>query len=352
MREYYVAWWNLENLFSVQDDPDRPAWLQKQLASELAGWDQDVLTTKIAQLARIIMQMNGGTGPDLLGVCEIENAAVLKQLIGALAPLGRKYRVAHHDTADQRGIDVAFIYDGRRFKARKREMFSHVILKRTSTRDLFQVNFYTKPAGNLLICVGNHWPSKLGGELESEPYRILAGETLAYWMTRIQEIFAEKAVAAGTAATLSQAVPPAVLVMGDMNDEPHNRSLTDYALSLRDERRVKSRRSRNPYLWNLMWPLMGAGVPTHVFDGSPAVLDHMLVNRGLVDSESPLNIQRVAVEGQSAPALEILRFPEAVIPSGTSQGGPRRFSRPAKSDFDPGGFSDHFPLALWIVENA
>ncbi len=351
MREYYLAWWNVENLFSVEDDPNRPVWLQKQLAAELKGWDQTTLDAKIAQLAKIIMQMNGGAGPDILGVCEVENEAVLNQLVAALAPLGRRYRVAHYDTSDQRGIDVAFIYDHRRFKTKSSEMFHHVILKRSSTRDLFQVNFYTKPARNLLICIGNHWPSKLGGELESEPYRILAGETLSYWMARIHELFAEKAVADGLATSLTRAVPPPVLVMGDMNDEPFNRSLTHYALSQRDERRVKSRRSRNPYLWNLMWPLMGKGVPTHVFGGTPGVLDHMLVNRGLVDSESPLKIKRVTVDGKLTPALEILRFPEATIRHGASAGGPRRFSRPSKGDFDVNGFSDHFPLALRIIED-
>ena len=68
----YVAFWNVENLFDVDGSPERPEWLQRALARELAGWNAEVLELKIEQLARTIRQMNGGAGPDVLGVCEIE----------------------------------------------------------------------------------------------------------------------------------------------------------------------------------------------------------------------------------------------------------------------------------------
>ena len=52
--EYFVAWWNLENLFDVNNSPVRPAWLQKRLNSELKGWNAAILQQKIRQLARVI----------------------------------------------------------------------------------------------------------------------------------------------------------------------------------------------------------------------------------------------------------------------------------------------------------
>ena len=67
--EYYVAWWNVENLFDFDESDTRPAWLQKKLANELKGWSTTVLDKKINQLAGVIQQMNGGKGPDILGVC-------------------------------------------------------------------------------------------------------------------------------------------------------------------------------------------------------------------------------------------------------------------------------------------
>jgi hypothetical protein len=149
MPSYYVAFWNLENLFDVDGSPQRPEWLQRALARELAGWNAEVLDLKISQLARIIRQMNGGAGPDVLGVCEIENEHVLRLLIDALALTTRDYDVAHADTSDERGIDVAFLFDRAIFE--KREQFSQIILARNATRDLFQLTLGIKASGRELI---------------------------------------------------------------------------------------------------------------------------------------------------------------------------------------------------------
>ena len=141
MNKYFVAWWNVENLFSIENDPNRHAWLERYLGGELAGWDAAVLAMKIAQLSSVITRMNEGQGPDLLGVCEIENKEVLEQLVAAIDLPHRKYRVVHHNTDDKRGIDVACIYDSKRLKTKTSEVFHHIIQKRTATRDLLQVNF-------------------------------------------------------------------------------------------------------------------------------------------------------------------------------------------------------------------
>ena len=350
MNEYFLAWWNLENLFSIENDPDRHEWLEKYLGRELDGWTASILEAKIQQLASVILRMNEGQGPDLLGVCEVENRAVLDQLVESIHIPGRAYRVVHHDSDDKRGIDVAFIYDSKRLKTKAGETFHHVIQKRTATRDLLQVNFYTKPLGNLLICVGNHWPARTCGVLESEPYRMLAGETLSYWMSRIHEIFADRDVEAGVVEKASRAIPPAVVVMGDFNDEPYNRSLTEYALAERIERKVASRRSRKPYLLNLMWPLMGGGHATYMYEGEPGILDQILVNRGLLDRDSPLQVARISKGNRAVPFVGIVRFAEMILTKGKNRGGPKRFSRPTSRDFDETGFSDHFPVALKVIE--
>ena len=316
MAEYFIAWWNLENLFDIQKSQDRPEWLKKALARELAGWTAGVLNRKVSQLASIIMKMNDGKGPDLLGVCEVENWGVLDKLIAALSTLGRSYGVAHHDTEDKRGIDIAFIYDAGQFTAH--EQFHHTILKRSSTRDLFQVNFKTK-SDRLLVAIGNHWPSRLGGQYESEPYRILAAETLSYWIERIQEIHGRD-------------VP--VLVMGDFNDEPFDRSMTEYASSERLKKKVSY--ARNPKLLNLMWPVMGNAIGTHYYDNEPAVLDQFLVSRGMILTRSDLK----AVDGSAQV------FVTEEMKTGRYE-APRRFGRPSK-ELDEDGFSDHFPITMAI----
>lgn len=316
--EYYIAWWNLENLFDVIDSNDRPEWLQSKLKSELEGWDATVLNKKITQLSHVFTQLNEGNGPDILGVCEVENRAVLEKLLDSIDIPGRRYAVVHSDTKDARGIDIAFIYDSRLFyKPRKRDIFHHVVLKRNATRDILQVNFKTKTAQKTeFVVIGNHWPSRLGGEFKSEPYRIIAAETLSYWLERIPEIFQKEV---------------AVIVMGDFNDEPFNRSISEYALGLKDSSKVRSKRSQNPYLFNLMWRLQEDGIGTHYYNGW-GMLDQILVNRAALLNESGL---------QMIPETCGIFNNVQLIKSGK----PRRFGRPSSaSSHDTEGFSDHLPV--------
>ena len=77
---YLVAFWNLENLFAPEGYPGREPWLAKALRRELAGWTEALFRRKIDQLAAIIRQMKAGAGPDILGVCEVENAFALQAL--------------------------------------------------------------------------------------------------------------------------------------------------------------------------------------------------------------------------------------------------------------------------------
>ena len=317
--DYYVAFWNVENLFDVANSPRRSEKLQRTLKGELKGWTAARLNRKIDQLAAIVRQMNGGRGPDLLGVCEVENDHVLRRLAAASEITGRDYAVAHHDMSDNRGVDVAFIYDARVLTAEL--TFSHYIVKRTATRDLFQVNFRTH-GGNLLVAIGNHWPSRMGGRYESEPYRIMAGETLAYFHQRIRDIHGANV---------------AVLAMGDFNDEPSDRSLVNYALS--NHMRAKVTRARSPKFLNLTWPVMGSGLGTHYHENTAAVLDQILVSKGLLTGNSGL----LALTD----SVEVVRFPEMVA-TGTYP-VPVRFGRGASTNLR--GFSDHFPVAMRLRES-
>lgn len=324
MNEYYIAWWNLENLFDVYNSRQRPDWLRKALKKELEGWTEGILELKIRQLGSIIKKMCGGNGPDLLGVCEVENKPVLNQLVAELSDLGRDYQVKHYNTRDKRGIDVAFIFDANKFTAE--QDFSHVILKRTATRDLYQVNFKTT-SGRTLMVVGNHWPSRSGGEFESEPYRILAGETLSYWNQRILE---------------EQGKDAAVLIMGDLNDEPFNRSVMDYALATNSRQKVLN--ANTPRVYNLSWPLLGEGVGTFYFDNFPNVLDQVLVSRGVLDGSSGFSLEKLA---GSDHLVKIETFPEMV--SDGDYPAPKPFGRPSE-ELDTDGFSDHFPISVVLKE--
>src|SRR5262245_36527135 len=103
---YSVAWWNLENLFDHRDAP-RSEKLQRAIGDDLQNWTPELRDRKLDQLASIIRQLGGGAGPDLMGVCEVENQTVLQLLVDRVNTLtGRNYSFVHFDTLDQRGIDI------------------------------------------------------------------------------------------------------------------------------------------------------------------------------------------------------------------------------------------------------
>lgn len=319
--QYQFAFWNLENLFDVENAPPerRSDKLKRAIGTDIQGWTQTLLARKVTQLASIICQMNDGRGPDFLGVCEVENEYVMDLLVQNLASLQRTYAIAHHDTPDQRGIDVGFIYDSNLFTAEER--FNHFVMRRTATRDILQVNFRTSK-GRLLVVIGNHWPARSGGEETSAVYRAISGETLAYFHGRILEV---------------KGLATPVLAMGDFNDEPFDPSLVDYALSTRSRQKVVN--SRIPRLLNLMWRITGERMGTYYYDNFPYVFDQFLANKNLVKENESIRALPDSVA--------VIRFPEMVSPGDYPR--PLPFGGMGKP-VDENGFSDHFPIAFTLVE--
>jgi hypothetical protein len=336
MNKYYAAWWNLENLFDIEDSPRRSDKLKRTLGDEVRGWSEQLLDKKISQLSKIVSKMNDNSGPDLLGICEVENSWVVDRLKDNLNNLQmpHNYEVIHHDTEDRRGIDVAFIYDSNKFKIEKNQdtgedlIFSHVIVRKEATRDIVQVNFKTKPLDNRLVIIGNHWPSRSGGgQYETEPYRIVAGGSLSYFYQRILE--ENKKEENGNTA---------VLIMGDFNDEPFNRSVTDYALATTSILKVKLSRGR-PRLYNLMWPIMARGIASFYYDNFPNLLDQFMVSKGIVEGS------KISFKENST---QIVALPE--MQSGQYK-IPLKFGRPFNDSLNTNGFSDHFPISLELEES-
>ncbi|MEQ9466123.1 MAG: hypothetical protein RLN88_01855 [Ekhidna sp.] len=320
MITHYISWWNLENLFDEQNAPfsRRPEDLARKIKADLKNWTPEVLAKKIEKLAWVISQMNDGDGPDILGVCEVENAHVLNLLKSQINST-RDYRLIHHDMSDNRGIDVAFIYDHNKYEFLENEFFNHTVVKRYPTREIVQATVKSRATGNELILVGNHWPSRSGGQYESEPYRIITGETLSYFIERIQQVKGDEA---------------AIVVMGDFNDEPFNRSLTDYAQSVMDRDKVVY--GRNPYLYNLMWPLLGIRRASYVYGGTPMMIDQFMVAKGIAKKSGKYSLDENMVSLEVFDGMVSGRYDTPV-----------RFGQ---EDLDFDGFSDHLPISFILGE--
>lgn len=334
MPNYFVAWWNVENLFdeeNAQDFGRRTDKVFRTIKDDIAGWTPALRDKKIDQLATVIAAMNDGAGPDLLGVAEVENRFVIDELVNAVntkLPAARSYAVVHADTDDARGIDVAFIYDDTLFEVPApldQSVFFHVVMRRNATREIVQVNFRTKTAAARTWAVfGNHWPSRSGGQYESAGYRAIAGETLAYFHQRVLEVHGETTP---------------VLAMGDFNDEPFDISLVLHALSTRQKAKVTSARE-NPLLWNLMWPIAGIPDGTFYYQSQPNLLDQFLINKHMAIGDAPIKADPTSAQ--------IFKF-APMVSTGTYK-QPVAFGGMGK-EVKETGFSDHFPISLTVIED-
>jgi endonuclease/exonuclease/phosphatase family metal-dependent hydrolase len=342
VQRYHLAFWNLENLFAPEGFPGREPWIAAAMRKDLAGWTPALFDAKVSQLGSLIVRMNEGAGPDLLGVCEVENRFCLEALrdrLNALLP-GRRYDIVHADaTLDRRGIDTAFLFDGARLTVDPQAIFSHFVMRRTGTRDITQVTFRLS-SGREFIALCNHWPSRSGGPAsDSQGFRMTAGETLGYWHERIRE---------------ERGKDMPVIAFGDFNDDPSDPSLTIHAGASRERDDIENAESARFY--NLAWGYLRRSVTdvngrtrilygTLYFKGNANLFDQILVSPAFLAKSAPL---RVLEETATIEAF-------ADMVSSSKNEGPIRFGLPkgnAAENIEPAGFSDHFPVSVMIEEAA
>ncbi len=89
-----VATYNVENLFDTVNHP----FIQDDILSA------EQYQLKVKNIARVIGELE----PDLLVLCEVENAEVVEDVVREVGTPA--YRVVHYDSPDPRGMDVAMIY--------------------------------------------------------------------------------------------------------------------------------------------------------------------------------------------------------------------------------------------------
>ncbi|MEO1262850.1 MAG: endonuclease/exonuclease/phosphatase family protein [Bacteroidota bacterium] len=345
MPDYLVAFWNVENLFGPENHPHRIPWVANDLGQTLSGWTTALYQKKLDQLARIIRQMKGATGPDILGVCEVEDHHVLNDLVTTLSSIlpNRNYGVVHA-TADlsSRGIDTAFLFDRNLFSVNPDLVFNHFVMRRTGTRDILQATFKTTASGKELVVLANHWPSRrgTGGSQATAGFRSTAGETLSYWHKRILE-----------KAPAGKRTP--VLALGDMNDDPWDHSITINALATRERGDVE--RARTERFYNFTWEYLLTNAidkngdarmleGTLYFNNNGNLFDQIFANRPLLDKGSS---DFKVVDGSAG----IIAFQEMV--SHRKGEGPIRFGLPNGNpgkNINEDGFSDHFPVGILVRE--
>jgi endonuclease/exonuclease/phosphatase family metal-dependent hydrolase len=194
--------YNAENLFHPGSDSLNPDLEFTPFGER--HWTRERYETKLNKLARVIIACGGWEAPEIVGLCEVENRRVLMDLVRDSPLKSYHYRIAHFESPDPRGIDVALIYRPEKVEL----LFSkpiHITPYNDTTvfsRDILHARVVLLGIDTLDIFV-NHWPSRRSGEYHSRGARMKAGEAICRY--------------AGTKNI--DAISGRTLLMGDFNDE-------------------------------------------------------------------------------------------------------------------------------------
>jgi len=327
------VWWNLQNFFDTDDDPISSDF---EYTAE-KGWTQEVFETKKANLARVLNALHDGTGPELLAVAEIEKDELLGELIEAMGNPHLKVVEDPTGTRDLRGIDVAMAYDERKLTVKDRA--SYLVHLRYRTRDIFEVVFEVNETGEALVVIGSHWPSRKLGRYRSEPLRCAVAEHIAYLVESHVKVTPERYEQLRDENNLDPVIKKLetkVMVTGDFNDEPSDRSVVDHLRASNDLDRVVGRtndidgfesetadyRAQEVFLFNTTWKFLPQQkVGTYFIGSLPSgekfanryqVLDQLVVSRGLLTGSGlTLDLNSVKIYNDELAATTPLKRPRA-----------------------------------------
>lgn len=210
--KYTVSFYNLENLFDIKDDPKT---LDDDFTPEgWKEWNTYKYDKKLSKLSKVIAQIGKketGTSPSLVGVAEVENLVVLKDLIATDALKDEGYAIVHYDSPDERGIDVALLYkktDLNIIQSKPLTLYLEAVQGgRDFTRDILYIHgILTGIEVHIFV---NHWPSRRSGSDETSAKRIAAAHRTRDEIDRI----------------LIDNPDARIIVMGDFNDGPQSKSV-------------------------------------------------------------------------------------------------------------------------------
>ncbi len=297
-----IVSYNVENLFDTKDDPatnDEDFLPQGKL-----HWTAERYRHKLEQLARAITWAGHGP-PAVIGLAEVENAAVVKDLAHT-EPLGKAdYALVHFESPDERGIDVALLVRKDLATVLDQQPLA-VDLGRDRTRDVLYALLRLADGTHLHVLM-NHWPSRGEGEKISAPKRMAAAHVVR---RKVDELLRNDAHAK-------------ILIMGDFNDSPADASIRNGLQAACDARADAS-------LVDLMCMDQPAGSGSYQYGGEWDYLDQMIISKGLFEGPG------ITVGKASAfhdPRLLFNHPKYGPSPDKTYSGGHYK-----------GGFSDHLPI--------
>jgi predicted extracellular nuclease len=312
-QRFRVMSYNVENFFdSHQDSIGKPSEFSP---TSIRGWSYARYRDKRNDIAKVIASLGEWTPPALVALCEVENQHVLEDLT-LHSPLRRlHYQIIHFESPDPRGIDVALLYQPILFHPIHREPIRIHFPKHAyeHTRDILYVVGTTWGKDTLHIFV-NHFPSRYKGELESEDSRLFVASVLRHEVDSIFQVNSKANI----------------VIMGDFNDYPDNRSIAKVLHALPDNSAI-----RPEQLYNLFYTTNTARkIGSYKHNGEWGMLDQIIVSTHLLTDT--LHVHTTFTSAHVfAPAF--------LLEDETKGFGQKPFRTYIGMKYH-GGFSDHLPV--------
>jgi endonuclease/exonuclease/phosphatase family metal-dependent hydrolase len=251
-QEFRVMFYNVENLFDTYDDPHKSD--NEFLPNGTMRWTAGRYYRHLRKTAQVINAIGEWGTPAICGLCEVENDTVLVHLLNRTPLKEQHYSYCITTGNDIRGINNALLYQRDKFKylghSSERIPFAN---KRKRSRDILHVwgELINGEYLDIFVC---HFPSRLGGEKETEQDRLDAAGCLRKLCDSIYK-------------TNSKAN---IIVMGDFNDNPYDKSIQTI---------LKGSKAKD-HLINLFGdPKKLNFHGSHKFQGEWSQLDQMIVSR-------------------------------------------------------------------------
>ena len=315
------AFWNMENLFDTIDDPGKNDGEFTLIGRK--KWTKERLRHKLSNMSKAIKMMGNNGGPDLLGMCEVEHQTLVNELITNYIK-NKNYGIAYKESPDKRGIDNGLIYNKDKFILLSVEALHVELPAHYPTRDILKVVLKTNKDDTLYVFL-NHWPSRRGGQEKSEKNRLQAATTLK---RNIEKINSEKQ-------------NPNILIIGDFNDTPTNKSFTDVLKAkplVNFLMKIKKRTEQIKNIYNLAYETAVNRKGTMKYRKVWYMLDQIIVSTAMLREKGFTYLLG---------SFKIFKPNFIIEKTGRYKGSPLPTYGGNKY---LGGYSDHFPvLAKFII---
>ena len=310
---FRVMFYNVENLFDTEKSskkndgdftPDGKLY-----------WTPGRYCNKLNNLAKVITAAGEWDSPAIVGLCEVENERCMTDLTKHSLLKAQDYRYVITHCADRRGINIAVMYQRDKFKYLSHQSYRIKFPENSGkvTRDILHVSGLVQTGDTLDIFVC-HFPSRKGGELESEPDRVLAASVLK----------------SKTDSLMTIRKKANITIMGDFNDEPTDKSMLKTLMALPPER------DANPLnLYNLFYRFAKQNnVGTYKYGRQWNLLDQIIVSGNLFDRKQAFHV---------LPETATIFLRDFMMVKDSSNGGKKPFKTYTGMKHT-GGYSDHLPV--------